>query len=324
VARRRLRSQVERLEGLTGKAQEKDRGSDRGLAAGAALVADSSSRALRASAVGVAAREKRFAARLAVWEAAKAKHRAALRPQMGRPDSAAALEELCDREGARSNEVLAAIAEVQREVLQATAEQSVAFVEMLSEQAASALALLDTLVLTDDLGYLLGDELVEKKRRSLKRLKKLHRAQEAEAEGEEEERSAPIAYEKPSGRHCPSRVWPPLPVAQLRFVFEKHGVAIQGLKGTAWPADAAPVAPVDWIAELAQRFGGPSSLVTTAQRLVVRARDESWAALVAAVGRNLARCEAHFGQLQRAEQRWEGTWRGLVDALVQDNRDAER
>ena len=308
-------------------------------------MAESAARALHVSKLQKAAREKSFESRLSVWEAAKAKHRAALRPQMGRPDSAQALEALCQAEKARCSEVVEAIEEVQREVVKAQVQESVAFVGLLSEQVSSAHALLDTLVLSDDLGYLPGDELVEKKRKSLKRLKKLQRTQEAAEVGNEEgetggeARPVPDHYEKPDGRHCPRRTWPPLPIAQLREVFEKHGVALNPSTGLATSdetaeANDAPAAgeaedgsfsPADdWIQELEQQFSaGPSSVVTTAQRLVMRARDENWALMVAQLDRNLADLSSHFGKLHAQEQQWEGAWQKLVDALVQDNRDAE-
>jgi hypothetical protein len=349
-SRRRLRAQVERLEDITGKNSNEltgaaGAGGSKKLHAGALLVAESAARALHVSKLQKAAREKSFESRLSVWEAAKAKHRAALRPQMGRPDSAQALEALCQAEKARCSEVVEAIEEVQREVVKAQVQESVAFVGLLSEQVSSAHALLDTLVLSDDLGYLPGDELVEKKRKSLKRLKKLQRTQEAAEVGNEEgetggeARPVPDHYEKPDGRHCPRRTWPPLPIAQLREVFEKHGVALNPSTGLATSdetaeANDAPAAgeaedgsfsPADdWIQELEQQFSaGPSSVVTTAQRLVMRARDENWALMVAQLDRNLADLSSHFGKLHAQEQQWEGAWQKLVDALVQDNRDAE-
>jgi len=317
-SRRRLRSQVERLESLLAKAPVPPNPAV--LGAGAAMIEESSARALDSARAAIAAREKSFKSRLGVWEAAKAKHRAALRPQMGRPDASAALAQLCAAEAARCAEVVEAVGAVKRELVAGQAALAQAFVGRLVEQCGAALRLADSLVLTDDLGYLPGDELVEKKRKSLKRLKKLQRNKEAGRDGEnEEDEPVPNAYVKPNGRHCPPRTWPPLPVKQLRVVFEARGVPVP--EGAEVEGSEA-----NWIEALAVEFGsdGPQGIVTTAHREIIRARDRNWDRFIQELDTNLARLEHHFGRLQVNEKRWEATWQGLVEALVRDNLEAEK
>jgi len=332
-SRRRLRSQVERLELIIAKEPVPPNPSV--LGAGAAILEESSARALFAAGNAIAAREKSFQARLDVWEAAKTTHRNRLRPQIGRPDASKELSALCSLESSRCQEVMQAIAEAKRELVLGQVEHAKDFVAHISEHTASALTLMDTLVLSDDLGYLPGDELVEKKRKNLKRLKKMQRtleqpAAEQEGEGADQGRLVPSSYEKPDGRHCPQRTWTPLPVSQLRQLFEKHSVVVEPepsdpSHGTSVQVGVGESEIRDWIDLLSDEFGteGPQSIVTTAHRQVVRARDSNWDFFIKDLDTNFSRLEIHFGGLQEEEQKWQGTWMGLVDALILDNKESE-
>jgi hypothetical protein len=324
-SRRRLRAQVEQLELIIAK--EPVPPNNAVLGAGAAIIEESSSRALFAAGSAIAAREKSFQARLDIWESAKTSHRGKLRPQIGRPDASKDLAALCSAESSRCREVMQAIAEVKRELVLGQVEHAKEFVARISEHTASALTLMDTLVLLDDLGHLPGDELVEKKRKSLKRLKKMQRALEqpdAEQEGADEERDVPGSYQKPDGRHCPKRTWIPLPVDQLRHLFEKHAVDVSPSFSKQSEQSAAD--DQDWIDVLCDEFGaaGPESIVTTAHRHVMRARDRNWDKFIQDLDMNFTRLELHFGGLQDEEHKWQSTWAGLTDALVRDNLASER
>jgi hypothetical protein len=320
-SRQRFRDQVERLEVILAKTPVPPDSSV--LGAGAALIVDCSARALNSAGSAIIAREKSFQSRLNMWNAAKSKHHSMLRPQMGRPDAAKDLQNLCEAEASRCAEVKQAIGEVKKELVEGQIQQGKTFVAALAEQCACALKLLDTIVITDDLGYLPGDELIEKKRKSLKRLKKLDRAQAPkgvdDAEGEEEEdegRHVPDSYQPPDGRHCVDRTWKPIQVVQMRQIFDKHGVAIGVEEG----------AEGDWIDGLQVQFGskGPQSIVTTAHRQVIRARDEEWTTFMSDLDTNFKRLDEYFGRLLGEEDKWEVTWKGLVDALVADNRASEK
>ena len=82
----------------------------------------------------------------------------------------------------------------------------------------------------------------------------------------------------------------------------------------------------DWIESLAATYGseGPQSVVTTAHREIVRARDRNWERFIHDLDSNFGRLDHHFGRLEVDEQRWQATWQGLVEALCRDNRDSEK
>ena len=243
-SRMRLRNQVERLEILIAKTPIPP--DPTVLGAGAAIIVDSSTRSLTEASTAILAREKSFQSRLKMWNAAKAKHRAMLRPQMGRPDAAKELGALCEAEALRCAEVKQAVAEVRVELIKGQISLAKKFVATIAEQCDSGLKLMDTIVITDDLGYLPGDEFVEKKRRSLKRLKKLDRAQVPKDKDEghvvenEEERGALDSFQPPKGRRCAERQWKPIQVFQMRQVFEAHDVTV----------DTEDDTDIDWIDKL--------------------------------------------------------------------------
>ena len=82
--------------------------------------------------------------------------------------------------------------------------------------------------------------------RSLKRLKKLDRAQVPKDKDEghvvenEEERGALDSFQPPKGRRCAERQWKPIQVFQMRQVFEAHDV----------PVDTEDDTDIDWIDKL--------------------------------------------------------------------------
>jgi hypothetical protein len=320
-SRKRLRDQVERLELLVAKTPVPP--DPQVLGGGAAIIVDSSARALNAAAAVIRAREKSFQTQLTAWDAAKTKHHSMLRPQMGRPDAAKDLEALCEAEASRCAEVKQAIVEVKKELVDGQVGQGKTFVAGLAEQCTSALKILDTIIIVDDLGYLPGDEFIEKKRKSLKRLKKLDRTQAVKDEGgaedgeaQAEERNVPDSYQPPDGRHCVDRTWKPIQVVQMRQIFEKHSVEVNVEEG----------AESDWIDQLQSTFGGegPQSIVTTAHRQVIRARDDQWTTFIGDLDANFTRLDQYFGRLLDEECAWEETWKGLVEALVNDNRESEK
>jgi hypothetical protein len=345
-SRRRLRAQVEKIELLLAK--EPVPSNPNVLGAGAAMVEESSVRSLKAANKFIKTCEKTFHSRLDVWTAAKAKHQSLLRPQMGRPDAKKELDELTRKECERSEEVLQAIQKVREDIIQGQIQHAQLFVSTIVEQTSSALGLIDTLVLIDDLGYLPGDELIEKKRKSLKRLRKLQRAK-----GDEVGEGGDVqdCYEKPDGRHCSVRTWPVLPIQQLTQLFEKHNVPItdnNANESTPTPRpdnaaddvegqteDGAHVEAggggegerkvTDWISGLIEEFGqeGPNSVVTTAHRQVIRSRDSNWERFLNDLDEKFTRLDAHFGKLQHEEVAWKETWLGHIKNLVRDNQFAD-
>eukprot|EP00618_Florenciella_parvula_P017113 CAMPEP_0119479594 /NCGR_PEP_ID=MMETSP1344-20130328/8788_1 /TAXON_ID=236787 /ORGANISM="Florenciella parvula, Strain CCMP2471" /LENGTH=1700 /DNA_ID=CAMNT_0007513837 /DNA_START=186 /DNA_END=5285 /DNA_ORIENTATION=+ len=179
TSRAALREQVTRLERIIAKTPVPVDPNWTG--APAACLEDCTAHAHHAAMRSIELIESRFQAQRAVWDAARAKHEAALRPQMGRPDAAAEREALMAAEKARCDEVKAAVKAVRSTLIDGQLNHAASFVSTLRDQTSAVLLIVDTLVLSDDLGYLPGDEMIEKKRKSLKRLKKAQRRASAEA-----------------------------------------------------------------------------------------------------------------------------------------------
>jgi len=356
-SRRRLREQVERCEFILAK--EPIPCDVTVLGAGAAMVEESSVRSMKTFYKVIKNIEKSFKSRYDIWNSAKEKHQLLLRPQMGRPDAAEELNKLNSIEKERIHEVLHAIDKVRHDIIMGQIEHVKIFVSTITEQTSSALILMDTMVLLDDLGYLPGDELIEKKRKSLKRLRKLQRTQDnngsSNGNGVVQD-----AYEKPDGRHCSSRTWPPLPIQELNQLFIKHnispstphkdheeksknhdggnnsdgdnidavhkeedenGVHKDNLESESGGGGGGGQESNLWITELEKQFGveGPRSVVTTAHRQVIRGRDSNWERFISNLDKEFTRLDHHFSKLKSDEMAWKETWLGHIKNLVRDN-----
>ena len=173
----------------------------------------------------------------------------------------------------------------------------------------------------DDLGFLPGDDLLEKKRKSLKRLKKAQRTKQeapdaaADANGE----PVPDSYQPPDGRHISQRNWPRLPLDKLATVVGSFGeLAAQGEGGPDAEPDAEVVTMESVLAKEGQE-GPLESILTTAHRQVIRARDETWDTFIADLDASLNGINERYQSLLDEEMRWEKNWSELVAKLKADN-----
>jgi len=303
-SRHRLRKQCERLELIVSK--EPVPPDETWLGAGAAMLRDSAGRAKDAFERGLASQKKAFDKRWEIWSAAKAKHDAALRPQLSRPDAADQLAALRAAEEERNGEAIAAAQVAKEEVLRHQVEHAKAFARTADEQCAAALRSLDALVLTEDLGHLPGDELMEKKRKSLKRLRKLEKKRVAAGEDPDADPGpVPESYQMPDGRHWPSRTWAALDVSRLKQALQSSSKSDAGASSTQW---------IDDLTE--ELSSGPESLVTTAHRQVLRARDEIWQEFLQSMDHTATETSAKFEHLIHGETHWRAQWVKSVEKLV--------
>uniref|UniRef100_A0A7S2BW55 Uncharacterized protein n=2 Tax=Florenciella parvula TaxID=236787 RepID=A0A7S2BW55_9STRA len=140
----------------------------------------------------------------------------------------------------------------------------------------------------------------------------------------------------PTGRQFPSREWGELPVQDLaslaqgydRFVAAEASAGGEGSEegdATASSNGAARVAAVVAAVLNADGEGADGSagcvksLVTTAHRQVLRARDAAWQTFMANLTDDLERLSAQYGAMYDAEGRWEANWKEMVADLVRDN-----
>ena len=169
-SRRRLRGQVHRLERIIAKTPVPP--NPAWLGAPSAAVADSVRRAAAKSDSTRDAASAGFKKLLHAWEAARKRHVSQLRPQLGSPDAAGELESLVAREEKRGREVQVAVAKFKGRLLAIEADAAKEAVMRLTSVMKGWAAMLDKMVLAEDLQPLPGDELIIPKRKSLKRLRK--------------------------------------------------------------------------------------------------------------------------------------------------------
>ncbi|GMH74178.1 hypothetical protein TL16_g06393 [Triparma laevis f. inornata] len=183
-SRRRLRSQIMRLENIIAKTPIPP--NPAWLGAPSAAVMDSMRRAASKSDRLRTAAEAGFKKLLHAWEAARQKHIVSLRPQLGSPDAKDELKKLVKKEAKRGKEVRAALNKFKTKLLETEAENARDCVDRLTSVLLGWSCILDKMVLKDDLLPLPGDELILPKRRSLKRLRKVANSGAKKAEGGEE------------------------------------------------------------------------------------------------------------------------------------------
>lgn len=123
---------------------------------------------------------RKFERLVAAFEAAKAKHKAALKPQLADPNQAAVLQALCQREAERTADVRKAIVATREQLLQSVVAASSVFTAKLLYTTETLMKLLDQCIIRADLAPLPGDEDIVPQRMSLKRLKKSLKKRAAE------------------------------------------------------------------------------------------------------------------------------------------------
>ena len=340
-SRRRLRSQISRLERIIAKTPVPP--NPAWLGAPSAAVTDSVRRAAQKSDATRETASAGFKKLLDAWEAARKRHVSQLRPQLGSPDAANELELLVKREARRGDEVQSAVSKFKEKLLAIEAETAKEAVKRLTSVMKGWAAMLDKMVLTEDLQQLPGDELIIPKRKSLKRLRKASRSAsgigviEGETEGEASSPPKPKV-----GRAWPSRSWEVLDVSSLASVMaaslpppptlteeevaakekEKEAAAKKKAKGKKSKADPEPaegddgeMSEVEMWAKASREEAAFTSYVTTAHRCLVATSKkglEDFSTRFKGTGEGIR--EKYEGVEER-EERWRGKWKGMVEDL---------
>ncbi|CAM9256084.1 unnamed protein product [Ectocarpus sp. 12 AP-2014] len=193
-AKRRLRGQVERFELLVAK-HPVPRDVSAGPRAPAVMMLDLSSRLEQQAFVRRRQREAYFERSLSVWAAARAKHQRQLRPAFGSADRREELDELLAIEAARAAEVTEAIVSFSRELMKEEVAAMKTHAAKVTCCFGAVAAILDSVVMVDDLGKLPGDDDLEQKRRGLRRLRKAERT----FLKQQQQQEASIAASLPAG-----------------------------------------------------------------------------------------------------------------------------
>ncbi|OQR92027.1 hypothetical protein THRCLA_08816 [Thraustotheca clavata] len=154
-----------------------------------------------------------FDAQHTTWEFEKEKHKSSLTPDLCSPNQVAVVEALCTKEAARTQQVQQAIRGVRWSVLEEHVHHARAFHKRLLVAFLALIAILDSCVMPDDLAKDEDGDEEEKKRKSLKRLRKALRKLEhgdplAVALTPDEKKQLENAKET---QRYPKRSWPGLP-----------------------------------------------------------------------------------------------------------------
>ena len=331
-ARRRLRSQVERLEEILAKTPVPP--NPTWLGAPSAVVVDVMRRCKKESEDLRRRSEGGFKKLLDVWEGARLKHMSSLRPQLGSPDAAGELEKLCAKEKKRGGEVAEKVGKFKTKLLAMEAENCRQTVERLVSVVGGGLMLLDNMVLRDDLLSLPGDEMILPKRKSLKRLRKAAHGASGEDEGGAEEGGN-------GGRKWGRRTWEKLDLEDMqkqmmecmvvvelseeekeekeRERAEKEKAAKKGKKGSVGgEEELGGGEDENEVEKWAREIGGKEfeSFVTTAHRCLVKKCFEELKEYSTFYRENSVRVEEHFSLLEDKERAWSVKWDGLVKDLV--------
>ncbi|GMI11443.1 hypothetical protein TrVE_jg944 [Triparma verrucosa] len=345
-SRRRLRSQIMRLETIIAKTPIPP--NPAWLGAPSAAVTDSMRRAARKSDSLRTAAEAGFKKLLKAWEAARKKHVVSLRPQLGSPDAAEELAKLVKKEAKRGEEVRGAVRKFKTKLLETEAENARDCVERLTSVLLGWAAILDKMVLKDDLLPLPGDELILPKRKSLKRLRKVANKGGGGGDGGEEgvegiEVGVEVGGEGGGGggRQWGSRVWDVVNLDLLAVEMEKDAPPPPELTEEEVAAKEKEKAAATKKgkgkkgAEVEEEEGGDDeglgeiakwakekreaakfkSYVTTSHRCLVKTVEGEVTKFSEFFKSSAASIRERYDGVEKREKVWESKWKGMVEDL---------
>ncbi|OQR83882.1 hypothetical protein ACHHYP_14142 [Achlya hypogyna] len=254
----------------------------------------------------VAAVADAFAAQHAVWDAQKERHKCALTPDLCSPNRSAVVEALCAKEAARTLEVQAAVRSARWTGLDEHVRHARAFHKRLLAAFIAFMAVLDSVVMPDDLAKDEDGDEDEKKRKSLKRLRKALRKVEhgdplAAALSPDERKALEAAKET---QRFPKRSWPGLPLVRE---FEIPQAIQDDTKNRTFVKE-----PVDG-------NGAVVAYLTEAHRAAVNGRDATYAAYATYCDAAMAQWAAKYSTLLSEEELWFLNWGRLIHSMRQDH-----
>jgi len=245
--------------------------------------------------------EAGFAKQLAIFEAAKKKHETTLRPQLGQPDNAAELEALVQIERGRQEEVKQALKEFQSNLLQNEKVQLQKFCQELVDLVTMLLSVLDSIVMSDHLARLPGEQAEQVKRKGLKRLRKAKRAGKEplpaeprriarkasidEAKDDEEEEDEEADFVKP----WEFRDWKPIDMSNVNNEIQSQ---------------------IEMVANASFK-----SFVTTAHRELIRRRDDVFVDYLEYYNQAIKQLHEKYSKLHDAEEAWGENWEVMCQRL---------
>lgn len=281
-AARRLRAQIHRLERLVAKTSDPDVvGAPTAAIKGLAIDAKRQAEASRSEA------RQSMSTMLEASLGWRRDNQLTLRPALARRP--VELDALCASESARIARARASIIDCKSTVCKDQEDRAVNFVRSLDELARSLVNCLDALIFVEDLGKLPGDEYLQTKRKSLKRLRKAQRIADAK-----------IAKGQDPSEDDATRNWPGLDTSPF---FETAGVELS----PSW-------------ASLVEEVQRPiPGYVTTAHRVLMKARNATFSDFATFFADASRDFDANCAHALESEATWEQNWIDLVESLRQSD-----
>jgi hypothetical protein len=316
AASRKLREQTAELQDLLVKAP-------------AAALTDMVRRARERAAKTREGREAVFAEVAMDLDRKKQVNKGLLKPQLSDPNKLQELEALCEAEAGRTADAQKVIAEVKRDLLDKEEDHAKDLERRFLAIIKAFGVILDSTPRVTDLGWLPGDDDIVPKRKCLKRLrlqqrkkKKLAAAGEDGAETEAD--ASPPRFEV--------RSWKPIPefgnltvgaVEKESARLESERRTASGEEGVDGDADAGVVEGVDEIETeggdaAAPQDGSLTTLVTTAHRQFVKARDIKYNEYRTYFFTRMMQTAEEYDALLTQEHAWAGNWSTMVEYLKKD------
>jgi len=315
AASRKLREQTAELQELLN-------------AAPAAALTDMLRRARERAAKTREGREQVFGDAAATLDSQKESNKGLLKPQLSDPNKLKELEALCEAEAGRTVEAQNVIAEVKSELLDKEEEHARDLEKRFLAIIKAFGVILDSTPRVTDLGWLPGDDDIVPKRKCLKRLRLQQRKKKKLAAGAGDDDEADTEGSPP---RFEVRAWKAIPeFGQLTIqAVTKESARLESVRKSARDnADEENVeAEVDDAAEegeaedgtaISAQDGSLTTLVTTAHRSFIKARDLKYAEYRDYFFNRMMQTTEDYDGLLKEEQAWAGNWNTMVEFLKKD------
>ncbi|TYZ64821.1 hypothetical protein PybrP1_004955 [[Pythium] brassicae (nom. inval.)] len=252
----------------------------------------------------------------------KKAHADELRPALCSPNNVRALDALSAREAERSRRAVARLQLFRAQAVRALLQASSAFERELVALFRCLMTVLDSSVMTQaDLQPLSGEPLAARKRKSLARLRKLARVQEAAGGGRAAEAARTDAELQRLAQlgetpRFPRRAWPALSPFGAHAVWAAQQAHMLSHDAEhALPRDEA-LAAIECAGFAATDPGACVALLTPAHRCLVRARDAAYAAFAAFCSAHSERLVASAHERLRDEVKAAQSWERGIAAMM--------
>ncbi|GMF39678.1 unnamed protein product [Phytophthora fragariaefolia] len=265
-----------------------------------------------------------FEAQFRSWTNLKNRHALELRPHLCSPNNVDLLQELEEREKARSASAQVALLNHRYQFIAGQIQLSMAFEARLVNLCHSLILLLDSSVLSlDDLKPFSGEELPKLKRKSLKRLRKMARVNESGDPREVKRTTAELQKLTQCGEapRYPLRSWSAIPSFGLYSLWEEVKAEVLAKDAANESSVSSSIVKADSSIQnlacvpLASSDGACVALLTPAHRALIRARDGAYADYVRFCHEETRRFLDSVHERLGDEVKWTLSWQKAIENM---------